>query len=311
MTTATRERLAAVDRRALGVRVRLVVTDAACLPRASDILQTELAALDLACSRFRADSELSAVNRSAGRRVAVSPLLSAAIAVALTAARQTGGMVDPTLGGSMTRLGYDQDFDRLPDDAAPVAFTTHRVSHWSRVQLDRTMDTVLLPAGVGLDLGATAKAWCADRLADQIATELGCGVLVSLGGDIATAGGPPEGGWAVRVQERPTDAVGRVSTVSVQSGGLATSSMKARRWRRGGVELHHLLDPHTGMPAVSPWRTITVAAGTCLAANTASTSAIVSGRRGLKELADRRLPARLVDQQGDVITINGWPPESA
>ncbi len=314
-TSPARTFFAAADRRGLGVAVRILVTDPDALPTAIAIAEAEVAALDRACSRFRADSELSAVNSSAGRAVPISPLLSAAIQVALQAAWLTGGDVDPTLGSSLIRLGYDRDFGALPADGPPVAASIHRLGHWTQVQLDLDRQTVRLPPGVRLDLGATAKAWCADSVAAHVHGALGCGALISLGGDIATAGTAPAGGWAIRVQDRPGAVElppGEPScTVSIASGGLATSTTSARRWRRGGQDLHHLLDPRTGMPAAAPWRTVSVTAPTCLAANIATTAAVVRGAGALDGLLASRLPARLVDRQGNVTTVNGWPPERA
>lgn len=305
--------LAAADGRALGVAVRLLLTDPQGLPVATALLERELADLDLACSRFRPDSELATVNESGGRAVPISDLLAEAIAVALQAAWSTGGDVDPTLGSSLIRLGYDRDFAELPGDGPPVTPTIHRFGHWTQVQLDPDRGTVTLPAGVRLDLGATAKAWCADRAANRIQAALGCGVLVSLGGDIATAGRAPAGGWPIRVQDRegPVDMppAGPWCTVSIASGGLATSTTSARRWRRGGQDLHHVLDPRTGLPAAATWRSVTVTAASCLAANTATTAAIVRGPAALGRLLASGLPARLVDRHGAAMTINGWPPE--
>jgi thiamine biosynthesis lipoprotein len=171
--------------------------------------------------------------------------------------------------------------------------------------------TLTMPAGVQLDLGATAKAWAADRSAARIAAQLGCGVLVSLGGDIAVAGLAPDGGWRIRVQDvtgSPDDPPdGPYALVAICDGGLATSSTAARRWQRGGDVLHHILDPRTGLPAEPVWRTVSVAAGTCADANAASTAAVIRGRRALGWLAGLGLPARLVDTTGVVFTVAGWP----
>lgn len=311
-TLADAAPLAARDLTAIGVSVRLVVTDPAVADQAADLLRRQLAELDLACSRFRSDSELTALNDVAGRTVAVSPLLAEALGVALDTARRSGGAVDPTVGSSLVRLGYDRDFAGLPADGEQVEVTWRRSSHWSQVQLDRAARTVRVPEGVQLDLGATAKAWCADRAATEIHADLGCGVLVSLGGDLAMAGPAPDGGWAVRVQDRPGPLEetpdGPSCTVSVASGGLATSSTAARRWRRGGDVLHHLIDPATGMPTRSIWRTVSVCATSCLEANVASTAAVVRSEGAVRGLVAAGLPARLVDLDGNVTVVNGWPP---
>jgi len=133
---------------------------------------------------------------------------------------------------------------------------------------------------------------------------------VSLGGDVAVAGPGPDGGWPVRVQDRPgpLDAPDEgAQVVALHGGGMATSGITARRWTAGGRALHHLLDPRTGMPAVTPWRTVTVVAPSCVAANAASTAAIVRGPDGLAWLGGTGLPARLLALDGAVTTVNAWP----
>ena len=305
--------------RALGTLVQLVVTAPRCLPEARRLLAAELDAVDAACSRFRPDSEIcslrTAADRTApGRPVQVSPLLAEAIAVALRAARLTDGDVDPTVGGAMSAVGYDRDFDRVPRTGPPLAVsaaavTARTVPGWRSVHLEGRQ--LAMPPGIQLDLGATAKAWAADRAAARIESELGCGVLVSLGGDIAVAGPAPAGGWRVRVQDvtgSPDDVpVGPYALIAIRDGGLATSSTSARRWQRGGDVLHHILDPRTGWPAEAVWRTVSVTAATCADANTASTAAVIRGRAALGWLAKLGMPARLVDSTGVVFTVAGWP----
>ena len=306
--------------RAIGTSVHLIVTERAALEAASRMLHADLAALDAACSRFRADSEIVALDRLPQWRgrtgpVKVSPLLAEALGVALRAARATDGDVDPTVGGAMCAAGYDRDFDLVQRDGPPVKLTVRRVPGWREVELDERARLLSLPAGVRLDLGATAKAWAADRAAVRFAAELGCGVLVILGGDIAVAGPGPAGGWQIRVQDvtgRPEDPpMGPAAVVAIRSGGLATSSTAARRWRRGGDELHHLLDPRSGLPTAPVWRTVSVAAATCTDANIASTAAIIRGEAAPSWLVSLGLAARLVAESGAVRTLGGWPPEPA
>jgi FAD:protein FMN transferase len=309
---------------ALGMLVQLVVTSPERLGPARELLEADLLALDLACSRFRPDSELVAIGNfargaSAPVTVLVSPLLAEAVAVSLRAAQLTDGDVDPTVGGALADLGYDRDFAELTQPGQPSEAAGNdagRVSvrvipGWRAVRVDLDRQRLTVPAGAQLDLGATVKGWAADRAAARIAQELGCGVLVSLGGDTAVAGEPPEGGWRIRVQDRtalPGAAAGGPSqVVTIRDGGLATSSTAARRWRRGGDVLHHILDPRTGRPAAPVWRTVSVAAVTCADANTAATAAIIRGRQALPWLAGLRLPARLVAQDGAVHTLNAWP----
>jgi thiamine biosynthesis lipoprotein ApbE len=304
--------------RAIGTSVHLLVTDLRALAPARRMLTEDLAALDAACSRFRADSEIAALDdapadgRGRTTPVRISPLLAGALAVALRAARLTDGDVDPTVGTALSAAGYDRDFALVRRDGPPVRLTVRSVPGWREVELDEAAGLVSLPSGTQLDLGATAKAWAADRAAARIAAELGCGVLVNLGGDIAVAGGSPRGGWRIRVQDvtgRPEDPpAGPSAVIAIHAGGLATSSTAARRWRRGGDVLHHILDPRSGLPAAPVWRTASVAAATCVDANAASTAAIIRGEAAPAWLAGLRLPARLVAESGAIVHLGGWPP---
>jgi len=309
---------ASADWTALGTRVDLVVTRPGALAPARRMVEDHLAAVDVACSRFRPDSEIVALDGVPPRGgltgpVAVSPLLAEAIGVALRATRLTSGDVDPTVGGAMSAAGYDRDFSLIPADGPAITLTARKIPGWRAVRLDRRARLLSMPAGVRLDLGATAKAWAADRAAAKVASRLGCGVLVGLGGDIAVAGQAPDGGWRIRVQditgrpERPP--AGPSSVVAVRAGGLARSSTASRRWRRGGDVLHHILDPRTGLPAQPVWRTVSVAAASCTDANTASTAAIIKGRAAPAWLAGLGLPARLVAESGAVHVAGGWPAE--
>lgn len=290
----------------------LAVTDAGAGAEALGVLLSHISEFDDACSRFRSDSELTRVNSApAGRPVPVSPLLLAALQVALRAAAVTGGLVDPTVGTALEVLGYDRDFSAVEGGGPPVRISVHPVCGWKAVRVDPTAGTVARPAGAHLDLGATAKAWCADRAAATIAGKLGTGVLVSLGGDIAVAGPAPPGGWPIQIADdhrQPLDSP--APTVSISSGGLATSSTTVRRWKRGDSDYHHLIDPASGRPAREHWRTVSVAAATCLDANIASCAAILGGPQGATWLEGWGLPARLVHRDGHVVAVGHWPEEN-
>jgi thiamine biosynthesis lipoprotein len=165
---------------------------------------------------------------------------------------------------------------------------------------------LLVPRGIWLDLGATAKALATDRIAARAAEAAGCGVLVSLGGDVAVAGRLPKEGWQVGVADDHADPQPGAS-ITLAAGGLATSGTARRRWRRGGRTVHHIVDPRTGDSAAPCWRTVTVVAGTCVDANIASTAAIVMGPAAPRWLTGCSLPARLVAEDGVVTHVAGWP----
>jgi len=298
--------------RALGSSVVLRLTDRTGLTAARTAVERELDCVDRACSRFRADSELVAVNGAAGHPTPVSPLLLEAVTQALRAAELTEGDVDPTLGRALELAGYDRDWHALDpvcgEPEGPPTVTARILSGWRAVEIDEEHSTITLPVGIKLDLGASAKAWAADRAAAAAAAAGDCGSLVSLGGDIATSGAPPSGGWRIHVTDdhRSTpDAPGQ--TIAIHSGGLATSSTAVRRWSHVGHTKHHIIDPATGAPVRNTWRTVSVAAADCADANIASTAALVRAAAAPEWLAHSGLPARLVAWDETVTLVGDWP----
>jgi thiamine biosynthesis lipoprotein ApbE len=301
---------------ALGTTVHLLVTDAAALEAARASVERTLDEVDTTYSRFREDSELRRLAAHRGTPVRVSELLARAVEAALRAARETDGAVDPTVGRAMRAIGYEADFSVLATLDGPIHLRLQAVPGWPRVRLDLPRRMLQVPVGVELDLGSTGKALAADLAADAALAAARAapgasdevGILVNLGGDIATAGAVPPEGWRVLATDdaRSTpDGPGEV--VALHGGALATSSTTVRRWARSGVELHHIVDPSTGLPVRSPWRTASVAAATCVDANAAATAAIVRGAVAPAWLARLGLPARLVSTTGDVVRVGGWP----
>lgn len=282
--------------------MQIVVTDPDSLAAARRETDDELDAIEACASRFRPDSEINAVSASCGRPTEISALLAELLAAALEAARRTDGDVDPTVGATLVALGYDRDIASIGAGTSRPRWVSSQAD-WSMIHLAGRKVTV--PAGVVLDLGATAKAVAADRCARRVYHASGTGVLVNLGGDIATAGTAPPGGWRVLVQDSDDDPA---SPVALSSGAaLATSSTVRRRWRRFQDLVHHIVDPRTGLSADPVWRTVSVAAPTCVAANTVSTAAIVRGHRALDWVRAQGLPARLVAADRVVRTLGGWP----
>jgi thiamine biosynthesis lipoprotein len=282
-------------------------------------VRAELAAIDAAASRFRPDSELSRVNALAdqgGGTIGASPLLAEAVRLAIRAADVSDGAVDPTLGAPLIALGYDRDWRELNviPSAAPMApnprlvVRRRRAARWPQIEVRDHPPRITVPAGLVLDLGATAKALAADRAADAAHDAAGAGVIVALGGDIATCGAAPAEGWAVHVTDDHRDGPDAAGQrVAIHAGGLATSSIATRRWMHDGLPMHHILDPRSGQPVRGPWRTVTVAAETCADANIAATAAIVLGADAPGWLAQHSLPARLVALDGTVRAQGGWP----
>jgi thiamine biosynthesis lipoprotein len=295
---------------ALGTTAELLVTEPSTLAAASEILHEELARIDRVASRFRADSELSALNASAGRAVRVSPDLFEAVVVALRMAQATGGRVDPTVGRAMIALGYDRDFASVAPGVDGELPPRRPVPGWRLVSAEPRRRMVTLPPGTALDLGATAKALAADRAAAAIHQHVGCGVLVSLGGDVSVAGPPPPDGFAVGVADACTSPR-HAQTVAIRTGGLASSGTGVRHWRLGAERVHHIVDPETGLPALEHWSTVTTTAASCVQANAAATAAVVMGAAAVEWLEGLRIAARLVRVDGSVVCTSRWPATNA
>jgi FAD:protein FMN transferase len=292
---------------ALGTYAQLVVAGDRHLSPAREEAERLLAAVDAACSRFRPGSDLVRANRAAGSWVRVHPLLVAALQAAIGAAQDTAGLVDPTVGAALESLGYDRDFAGIVDGDGPAGIPLPTpVEAWRQIGIDPD-GAVWVPPGVVLDLGAVGKAFAADLVASSICGRIGADCIVSLGGDVAVGSAPGSPGhrWQVAVAERPDEEPAQL--VVLDGGGLATSTTTHRRWRRCGETVHHLLDPRTGRPVCGTWRTASVGATSCVAANTASTAAIVLGPAAPAWLGERGLPARLVARDGAVTTVGGWP----
>ena len=290
--------------------MHVVVTEPDTLGDATAAVEAVVRAIDEACSRFRDDSELSRLQAGEGRHESiVSPLLAEALSTALRAAEVTDGAVDPTVGEAVRNAGYTVDFAAVPADGAPLVLAVSPVPGWRRIHLYPATRRVEIDPGVEVDLGATAKALAADLAAAAALQAIHRGgVLVSLGGDVSVAGEAPEEGWHIQIAE---DSRAEITpdgeTIAIRAGGVATSSTTVRRWRRGGIELHHIIDPATGLPAAGPWRTVSVVAGSCVDANIAATAAIVRGASAAAWLDSAGLPARLVDRSGAMTRVGGWP----
>ena len=297
--------------RAIGTTVRLLTTDPRSLEPATDLLRRHLAALDLAASRFRLDSEVSKLAAQTGAgpaRLVVSAELAGSVRAALHAARITDGLVDPTVGSAVVVSGYDADMDVVRARRGPSGTATGAgapVPGWRSVTIDPD-GLLTVPRGCLLDLGASAKAHAADVVAARLAARFAGGFLVNLGGDIALSGDDPRDGWCIAVEGSTSAAPELVALTSGQC--IATSSTRLRTWQGpDGEHRHHIVDPRTGRTAPARWAEATCVAATALEANAASTAAVVLGTDAPDWLAAQGIPARLERIDGSVVHTPGWP----
>ncbi|MEV8266198.1 FAD:protein FMN transferase [Microbacterium sp. NPDC076911] len=273
------------------------------MTRASQLVDDLLAEVDAACSRFRSDSELARLHEALPTGASVTPMLAALVQAALDAALLTDDRVDPTLRYALDAIGYDRDIELIEDNGGLIRAVVSVRAGWRSVSLHNGV--LRVPSHLALDMGATAKAVAADWAAARVHEELGGGVLLSLGGDIATAGVPPTEGWSITVRDLADDPAARITVTPGRA--LASSSTQKRRWNRAGLSQHHILAPTTGLPAEPVWKTATVAARTCVRANSFSTGAIVAGHEAASWLNGLGVAARLVGRDGSIVYTGDWP----
>jgi thiamine biosynthesis lipoprotein len=257
------------DFRAMGSDVSLYAPDTDRTPTALAAVRSVFEREEQRFSRFRGDSELTRVNEAAGRWTPVSPAFEALVTEALRQAEATGGLFDPAVLDAIVAAGYDRDFDEVIAGARGALHPARPCGRWREIQL---LDgRILLPEGVGLDLGGIAKGWTAD-LAAATAVEVGLPwALVSAGGDLRIAGDAPTLDLTV---EDPYQRGGSLATLRLSSGALATSTTVRRAWGDG---LHHVIDPMTGAPADASLVQATVWAQTCAEAEVLATWALLTG----------------------------------
>jgi thiamine biosynthesis lipoprotein len=276
---------------------------------AQDVVGSLMDEVARAVNRFRDDSDITQINRAAGRYTAVAPLTVELVDVALHAADETDGAVDPSLGADLVALGYDDDIDVIRTRSARRAATARmRPWSWRDIKVDRALHRVGVPDGMHIDLGATTKAWTVDEAARRLRTDGITQALVGIGGDLAVTGVPSrqaDDAWQVDVAEVEG---GTAQRIGVRFGAIATSSTIGRRWAGAdGSARHHLLDPGTGLPVRGPWRTASVWAPQCLAANMASTWLLVAPEAATTAVVEKGLAARLVANDGSTQMIGAWP----
>lgn len=275
--------------RAMGTEIELLV-EADEATAALDAAEGEFHRLETLLSRFRSDSELALLNTKG--TLAPGPDLLRVVELALAAKERTGGRFDITVHDALVSAGYDRSFELVP--ALEAASVRVPVRHSAGVRVRNGV--IWLDHGVRLDLGGIGKGYACERAAEILATAGPC--LVNAGGDIATRSGD----WTVSIETADEPLTLELSG----SSALATSGRDLRRWRRAGRELHHLIDPATGLPSASDLLRVTAIAHDAVDAEVAAKALFLAGAEAAREEADRLgIPALLVTQDGRTILAGG------
>lgn len=296
----------------------LAVTDPAAADSARRIAGRVLESVAAAADRHQPDSEISRLNVDAADRPVqrrISPILASILHASIAAHHRTDGLVTPTVGAALTAWGFGPG-----EQDAVVAAPGRRPARAPLPHLHG--QDLAMTAGTALDLGAIAGPWAADTIARQIVAATGSGVLVGVDGNIAVAGPAPRRGWQVLVgdglDDDPADdgAVSRqpLARIAMTGGGLATSSTIARNRhvQRGPrvTDVCDIIDPRMGEPVGRFFRTVSVTAPSCVAANTISLHAVVAGRPAISRLRRWGQTARLVQWDGSIVHTGRWPTDS-
>jgi thiamine biosynthesis lipoprotein len=253
---------------AMGTEMELIV-DAEDAGEALDTAEAEFHRLEALLSRFRDDSELSQLNRDGS--IDAGPDLLRVVELALEARERTGGRFDPTVHDAVVAAGYDRSFE----DIAPESHVRCQAPAVAGGGVSVDGPRITLDPGVRVDLGGIGKGYAAERAAELLALAGPC--LVNAGGDVATRGGA----WPIGVE-----TAGSPLTLELAGAALATSGRDRRRWRRGGRELHHLIDPRTGAPAETDLLRVTVVAADAVEAEVAAKALFLAGADAAAAEAD-------------------------
>jgi thiamine biosynthesis lipoprotein len=289
----------------MGTQVDLLVVDAptAALARA----RARLAGLEARWSRFRPDSEISALNRAAGQPVAVSPETFTLVTLTAVGWRATGGRFDPTVLDALEAAGYDRSFQQLApgrDSREATAPPPAAAPGLAGITLDAEAGTVTLPAGTRLDPGGIGKGYAADLLCAELRAGGAAGACVNVGGDLRVSGtSSRDGPWTVAV---PHPHGGEAATLELTDGAAATSSPLRRAWHAGSRPAHHLIDPRTGQPAATGILQVSVVTREAWWAEVAAKAVFLAGLPHALPLATRLgVEALVVDQDGGLHLTTG------
>jgi thiamine biosynthesis lipoprotein len=281
----------------MGTRAHVIVTDGD--ESLLDLAERRIAQLEARWSRFRESSEISALNRAAGRPTVVSHDTALLVDRCVRAWRRTQGAFDPTVHDSMVDLGYDRDFAEVVAEEIDRVGRPSPAPGLAGTVVDVERGLVWLRPGVHLDPGGIGKGLAADLVCCELRTAGAEGVCVNLGGDLRVEGRAPGGSrWTVSVED-PFDGSREIARMGVVAGAVATTSRLRRTWRRGGEAVHHVVDPRTGAAAETTSVSVTVLARSAWWAEVAAKKALLAhdpihGNGGASVIA--------VDEDGGVRT---------
>ena len=246
------------------------------------------------------ESEIYAANHSGGASVTVSDDTAELLRTALDLCGSTGGALDVTIYPVVSAWGFTNGNYRVPGEDE-LAGLLARVDY-TRIGLDG--DTLTVPDGMELDLGAVAKGYTGDRVMERFRAAGVTSAIISLGGNVQALGRKPDGSlWQVAVQD--PEGSGYAAVLSVADKAVITSGGYERYFEENGKIYWHIIDPATGRPAENGLESVTVVADSGVLADGLSTALFVMGVDKAAEYwrANGGFDFILIDDGGGTVTI--------
>ena len=234
-------------------------------------------------------ANIKTINDNAGiRPVTVDRTIIAFLLDCKDYYQRTGGRVNVAMG-SVLQLWHEARTDgirdplhaQLPEEEQLRQAAEHTA--FDRILINEAESTVFLadPA-MRLDVGAVAKGWATQRVAEKAPA----GLLISVGGNVCATGPKSEDGtpWIIGIQD-PDDGSKNLHAIYVAAGAVVTSGDYQRTYVVDGRAYHHIIDPETRMPGTR-WRSVSVVCSDSGLADALSTGLFLMDLEEGKRLAE-------------------------
>ncbi len=268
-------------------------------------IPTQLGALEAELSATREDSDIFRIDRAEGQPVEVRASVSELLSDALELCRITGGALDITAYPAVKAWGFTTGEHRVPDEEELAALAAK--IDYAAVGSDGP--TVTLPAGMELDVGAVAKGYAGDLLAEAVRTNDISSALLDLGQSTIVAIGTKPGGKPWRIGIRDPAGESYLAVVELTDMSLGTSGGYQRYFEEDGVVYWHILDPDTAAPARSGLASVTVVAPSALLCDGLSTALFVmgleEGAQFWRDHPELEFDALFITEEGQILYTAG------
>ena len=255
-------------------------------------------------TRFKETSELSALNRSAGKWFSASSEMMELMTTAMHCHKATGGLFDTSVLPYLEAAGYTQSMDQLwllGPSQQPENYPHKSEIPFTEVEIDKARNRIRLPKNMKIDLGGIAKGWIAEKAAKLMAMHSPA-CAVNAGGDMFLVGQPiGQKNWEILLED-PRNPSQDLMILLVEKGAVATSSVTKRIWHQGELKRHHLIDPRNGQPAETMWLSVTVFAPNTALAETFAKAILIAGPIEAERLLanNPNISFLAVDTQGQI-----------